>query len=139
MSKESATDLVELSQSLVDAANRRDVEAVMSFFAADAVWEALAVGLERVRGRTAIGGMAEDIFRLYDEYRTEVEELLDLGSGVSFSLVVQKGRLVGGSGFVQMRTGVVMLRDGGLITRMASYLDLDEARAAAERLAEERG
>jgi ketosteroid isomerase-like protein len=40
MTEESATpDLVELSRQRLEAVNRRDLEAVMSFFAADAVWD----------------------------------------------------------------------------------------------------
>jgi ketosteroid isomerase-like protein len=141
MSEESTTpDLVELNRRLVEAWNRRDIEAVMSFFASDAVWDRpLAPGDERLRGRTAIRGWLEESFRPYEEWAMEVEELLDLGKGVSFSVAVQKGRLVGSSGFLKTRLASVVVRDGDLIVRIESYLDIDEARAAAERLAEERG
>jgi ketosteroid isomerase-like protein len=132
-------DLVELSRSFVDAANRRDVEALMSFFAPDAVWEALGPGDERLRGPTAIRGMLEDWFGPYEQYEVEVEELLDLGYGVVLMLAEHKGRLVGSSAFVQWRQGFVTLYVGDLIERVTSYPDVDEARAAAERLAEERG
>jgi ketosteroid isomerase-like protein len=124
---------------LVEAWNRRDIEAVMSLFAPDAVWEGLAPGDERLRGLTAIRGVVEDLLRPYEEVEAEVEELLDLGNGVWFSVAVQKGRLVGASGFVQMRLAFVGLRDGDLIERLAFYADIDEARAAAEHLAEELG
>jgi ketosteroid isomerase-like protein len=68
-------DLVEGTRRWVDATNRRDVDAMMSFFAPDAVWEALGAGDERLRGLTAIRGMLEDWFRPYDDYEIEVEEL----------------------------------------------------------------
>jgi ketosteroid isomerase-like protein len=140
MTEESTTpDLLELSRRFVDTANRRDVEALMSFFAPDAVWEALGPGDERLRGPTAIRGMLEDWFGPYEQYEVEVEELLDLGYGVVLMLAVHEGRLVGSSAFVQWRQGFVTLFDGDLIVRVTSYLDVDEARAAAERLAEERG
>ena len=71
--------------------------------------------------------------------RAADQELLDLGKGVSFSVAVQKGRLVGSSGFVQTRLASVVLRDGDLIVRIVSFLDINQPRAAAERLAEERG
>jgi hypothetical protein len=70
--------------------------------------------------------------------RAADQELLDLGKGVSFSVTVQKGRLVASSGYVQTRLASVGLRDGDLIVRIASFLDINQARAAAERLAEER-
>jgi hypothetical protein len=82
--------------------------------------------------------MLEDWFRPYEQYEAEVEELLDLGSGVAFIVAVHNGRLVGGSAAVQWRQGFVLLYDGDLIGRIASYRDIDEARAAAERLAEDR-
>jgi uncharacterized protein (TIGR02246 family) len=138
MSEES-TDLVELNRRLVDAWNRRDIEAVMSLFAPDAVWDRpLAPGDEALRGLTAIRGWLEESFRPYEEWDMEVQELRDLGNGVSFSVAVQKGRLVGSSGFIQARLASVVLRDDGLIVRIVSYLDPDEARATAERLAAER-
>jgi ketosteroid isomerase-like protein len=131
-------DLVELARSLVDATNCRDVEAMMSFFAPDAVWDALGPGDELLRGPTAIRAMLKDWFRPYEEYEAEVEELVDLGCGVVFSAGVNKGRMVGSSAVVQWRQGFVVLYDGDLVVRIASYGDVDEARAAADRLAEER-
>jgi ketosteroid isomerase-like protein len=140
MAEEPTTpDLVELTRRWVDATNRRDAEAMMSFFAPDAVWDALGPGDERLRGPTAIRAMLEDWFRPYEEYEAEVEDLLDLGCGVAFAVAVHKGRLVGSSAVVRWRQGFVVLYDGSLILRIASYGDVDEARTAAERLAEERG
>jgi ketosteroid isomerase-like protein len=138
--EESTTpDLVELLGRWVSVINRRDVDASMSFFAPDAVWEALGAGDERLLGLTAIRGMLEDWFRPYDDYEIEVEELLDLGNGVVFSVAVNKGRPINSNAFAQWRQGFVVLMDDDLIGRIISYRDLDEARATAERLAEERG
>ena len=56
MSQESTTpDLVELTRRLHKAANRRDFDAVVSFFAPDAVYESVGMrtsfeGLTAVRG-----------------------------------------------------------------------------------------
>jgi hypothetical protein len=69
----------------------------------------------------------------------EVDELLDLGNGVVLIACNQKGRLAARSAFVQLLIGLVVLLDGDLAIRLASYLDIDEAHATAERLAEERG
>jgi ketosteroid isomerase-like protein len=132
-------DLEELMRRWIDATNRRDVEAMMSCVASDAVWDALGPGDERVRGLTAIRAMLEDWFRPYEEYEAEIEELMGLGSGVAFIVAVHKGRLVGSSAVVQWRQGFVVLYDGDLIVHIASYTDVDEARATAEQLAEQRG
>jgi hypothetical protein len=64
---------------------------------------------------------------------------LDLGSGVGFAVLVQRGRPVGSTGFVQLRQGFVAWVENGLVARITTYPDVDEARAAAERLAAERG
>jgi ketosteroid isomerase-like protein len=139
MPEESTTpDLDELNRRYVEAWNRRDVEAVMSSFAPDAECEATGVA-EHVRGLTAIRGHVEDLLRPYEEYQVRLEEFVDLGNGVSFSVTLHRGRLVGGSGVVQMRFGAVVLREGGRIMRVRTSSDIDEARAAAERLAQERG
>jgi hypothetical protein len=53
-------------------------------------------------------------------------------------VIVQKGRVAGSSGSVQLRYGAVTEWVDGLIVRNTTYTDIDEARAAAERLAEER-
>ena len=68
----------------------------------------------------------------------EFEDVLDLGNGVVFLVAVEKGRLVGSTGVVQQRQGWVVTVVDGLIVRITSYTDIDEARAAAERLAQER-
>ena len=51
----------------------------------------------------------------------------------------QRGRLPGSTGWVQTRIADVVTWAGGLIERQTAYTDVDEARAAAERLAQERG
>ena len=50
-----------------------------------------------------------------------------------------KGRPVGSSGYVQLRYASVSEWVDGLIVRATFYLDIDEARVAAERLAESKG
>lgn len=45
MPEESTTsDLVELIRDAFEAVNRRDLDAVMGFYAPDAVWEAVSLG-----------------------------------------------------------------------------------------------
>jgi hypothetical protein len=87
----------------------------------------------------AIRGFWQDWFASYEEHWFGQEEVLDLGNGVVFSVVIQKARLVGSSGEVRLRSGVVGEWAHGLIVRVTLYPDIDEARAAAERLAESRG
>jgi hypothetical protein len=58
---------------------------------------------------------------------------------VGLAVYLQRGRPAGSSRFVELRyAGVGLWRDG-LIERLKLYTDVDEARAVAERLAQERG
>jgi ketosteroid isomerase-like protein len=61
--------------------------------------------------------------------------------GGVFAVVSQTAPPVGVTGYVQQREGWVCEWDEGLIARITTYpeADIDEARAAAERVAEERG
>ncbi len=139
MPEESTTpDLVELSLRFVDAWNRRDIEAAVTLLAPEATWNAAGVGEVRLQGRAAIRTFIEDWLRPYEEFTVEVEQVRDLGNGVAFTVVASKGRLVGGSGFLEMPFGIAGVSDGDRIMSAATYLDIDEGRAAAERLAEER-
>ena len=138
MSEESTTpDLVELVRRLDEAANRLDFDAAVSVYAPDAVWEGRASGMT-FEGRTAIRGFWEDFAPAYEEFEFGREETLDLGNGVIFEVILQKGRPVASIGYVQLRYATVAVWAKGLIERVTLYSDPDEARAAAERLAESR-
>ena len=54
-------------------------------------------------------------------------------------MIVVTGRPVGSSGEVRFRYGIVAIWTNGVIEQDMRNVDVDEARAAAERLAEERG
>ena len=137
MPEESTTpDLVELGRGLFEAVNRRDFDAVMSFFAPNAVWE--STYLEASEGVAAISSVFEDLLAPYEEFEMLIEENRNLGNGVTLTGGVARGRLVGSSGHVQRRYAFVTTWAEDVIERLKMYTDIDEARAAAERLAEER-
>jgi uncharacterized protein (TIGR02246 family) len=138
MSEESTTpDLVELMGRAFEAANRRDLDAVASSFAEDATFDGRALG-DHFEGRAAIRSFVEEWFGAYEELAYRFEEVRDLGNGVVFTVVVQDGRPAGSAGQLRQREGWVFVWAQGLIARLA-ISEVDEARAAAERLAEERG
>ena len=118
----------------VEALNRRDLDGVMSSVAEDAVLDGRADLLE---GRATIRGFIDDWFGAYDELKYELEEVSHLGGGVVFAVVTQDVRLVGSAGRIRQREGWVYLCVGGSIARLTTS-EVDEARDAAERLAEER-
>jgi uncharacterized protein (TIGR02246 family) len=138
MSGESATpDLVELMGRAIEAANRRDLDAVAGSFAEDATFDGRALG-DHFEGRAPIRSFLEDWFGTYEELEFGLEEVRELGNGVVFAVAVQSGRPAGGAGHVRQREGWVLVWVGGLIARL-TISGVDEARAAAERLAGERG
>ena len=140
MAEESTTpDLVELWRRVVDALNSGDFDSVMSFYAPDAVWQTTLVTLD---GSAAIQERLEEWFGAFDELEFELEEILDLGNGVTFTVVNQRARPAGTSssgGYIQRQEALIGVWHEGMVTRVTTFLDIDEARAAAERLAEERG
>jgi ketosteroid isomerase-like protein len=140
MSEESTTpDLVERMRLVVAAASRRDLDALMTFYAPDAVLDFSDSGMGTFEGVDAVRGLIEDWFSIYESYETTADEILRLGENVLLTINTQVARLPGGSGSVRLHDAYVFLFEDGLIARHTAYRDIDEARAAAERLAEERG
>jgi ketosteroid isomerase-like protein len=128
-------DLVELVRKQLEALDRRDLDGVMNSVAEDSVLEGRVENF--LEGRAAIRRFLEDWFRAWEELDFELEEVSDLGGGVVFAVVIQDGRPVGGDGRVRQREGWVYLWVGGSIARLTTS-EVDQARAAAERLAEQR-
>jgi ketosteroid isomerase-like protein len=140
MPEESTTsDLAALIQRIVDAANTWDLDAAMTCYAPDGVYDMSPVGLGIREGRAAIREHFQEWWGGYEEYEHELEELQDLGEGIVFVTAVQRGRLPGSAGWVQLRYPVVGTVRDCLIERITVYTDIDQARAAAARLAESRG
>ena len=139
MSEESTTpDLVALVRRLNEAINRGDWDAVESYYAPDAV-SVLTEGVGTFEGAAAIRGVYEEAVSFADDVHVENEEIIDLGNGVTFVVNLITGHPVGSSGELRMRTGNVVSWTEAVIERETGYMDIDEARAAAERLAKERG
>jgi ketosteroid isomerase-like protein len=140
MTEESTTpDMLATTRQSNEAISRRDFGAVVAIFWPDAALDTSPVGMGVFEGREAIRGFYEDWFGSYEDFEQVIEEAQDLGGDVGLALYLQRGRPAGSSGFVELRyAGVGIWRDG-LVERLTLYTDIDEARVAAERLAEERG
>ena len=123
------------------AANRGELDAVPSYLARDSVWDTSRVGIGVFEGVATIRRFLEDWFCSYEELQIVIDELLDVGSGVVLTVTRQMARPVGTTGYIQQREGWVWVWVDGLCASVTVYPEavIDEARAAAERLAEERG
>ena len=130
-------DIVELSRQVFGAMVGRDFGAVEGFYAPDAIYRGEQVGT--YEGAAAIRGLFEDMLSPYEEFHGEVEEIVDLGNAVVFAVISANGRPAGSSAFAQVRLAGAAVWANGVIERQTAYLDIDEGRAVAERLAQERG
>jgi ketosteroid isomerase-like protein len=139
MSEEPASpDLVELARASVEAANRRDFDALMSFAAPDVVYDTSPSGFGVYEGQAAIRAFITGYWEAFEDLRFELEEVLDLGNGVIFSVNRQHARPVGSAADIQAREAHVTEWAEGMVVRVTVYNDIDEGRAAARRLAESR-
>ena len=135
--KSTTPDMLATTRRSNDAIIRRDFDAVIAIFWPDAALDTSPVGMGVFQGREAIRGFYEDWFGSYEDFGQVIGEARDLGSDVGLAVYLQRGRPAGSSRFVELRyAGVGIWRDG-LIERLKLYTDIDEARAAAERLAQE--
>ena len=140
MTGESTTrQALELVRGLFEAAHdRHDLDAALRFYAPDCVVEQEMGTLD---GVSALRAFLEEWLASYEEIEWELEEVLDLGNGVGFAVIRMHGRPIGSSGYVQMRLASVAAWTEGLVVWERHYTetDIEKARAAAERLAQERG
>jgi ketosteroid isomerase-like protein len=137
MPDESGTpDLVELTRQAIESVGRRDPDAGMSMYGPDSVWDVSAMGIGIYTGAAAIRREMESWLGAFEDLDVRIEEIQNLGNETTFSVVSQSGRPIGSSGKVHMRFASVTQWSGQVIVRVTSYTDIDEARAAAERIAE---
>ena len=137
-------DPEEAVRRIVEALNRRDFDAALSLYTPDVVFELAPGGIGVLQGGYALIGHEamrkswEDFIESFHDFEIDNKDHRDLGSGVTFGDLIQRGRPHGSDGFVESRFGVVATWRDGRIARATSYEDVDQARADAERLAEER-
>ena len=141
MSEKSATrDPVELTRRFYETMDRDwDFDALAGFFASDAVWDLSGSHLGVYEGVAAIGDFLVSYWATWEDHHHEIEEILDFGHGVLSVGIWEDGCPRGSDRRVQARHLQVFEWVQGEIVRITGYPDIDEARAAAERLAEERG
>ena len=136
MAEESTTpDLVGLTRYMFDAANRQDFDAALAFYVPHAFWRGT---VDDAEGVAAIRDLWVSYFSAFEEMRWILDDVVDVGEGVVLVDSRQVGRLVGGAALAERRAFVYEFVDGRVV-RATDYTDVNEARGAAERLAEERG
>lgn len=127
-------DLVELTRSAFAAANEGDFDALMECLGPESVFDVSSWGFGTYQGRRAIRRFLEDWIGSFDEYEREAEEMLDLGNGIIYAAAVTRGVPAGRREHIRLPGASVFVWTDGMIARVINYRDLEEARAAAERL-----
>jgi ketosteroid isomerase-like protein len=123
---------VELAKGLIDAFNKREIDAFAAITTPDFEWTTSmsAVEGEIFRGREGIDTYFERMHQAWEEFRSIASEYRDLGDRVLWV-----GRLEGqgrGSGVpVDAALDVLFAFRGGEISQMRSFLDHGEALRAA--------
>jgi hypothetical protein len=86
----------------------------------------------------AIRAFIEDWHAAFARVAAELEEVVDIGGGVQFVVWTLTAATPGSSAELRLRFASLTTIVGGLLVNIRNYSDVDEARAAAERLAQER-
>ena len=95
-------------------------------------------GLDVYTGAGAIRAFTDDWLGTLSEFAVKVDQIEDFGNGVvCVEQVAHRERTPGG--FIELPSSLVAVWDRGLLARVTLYPAPDEAGAAAERLAQERG
>jgi ketosteroid isomerase-like protein len=138
MAEESTTpELVERVRRILDAANREDWDAILAYYASDAVWD--TEGMGTFEGPARIRGFWEDWWGSYERLQIDVLEVREIGNGVVLAAFHFQGPPKGTTAEAQTYIALVYEWVHGAIAHVTTYFDIDTGRAAAERLADKRG
>ena len=132
-------DNVEIVRRWIDTYNRRDYDASTDLLAPDVVFDASHRGFGIFEGLALVRRVGEAWVKTFDEFEMDLREVSDLGGGVVLTVQLTRGRPPGTTAYVEGWEAYVVVLEDGVILRYTNYTDIDEARAAAERLAESRG
>jgi ketosteroid isomerase-like protein len=129
---------LELTQRSFEAADSGDYDWMISFYGPDSVFDMAPWGLGTYRGLSAIKSFFEDWIGSFEEFEMKLEEAVDLGGGVVFTIARQRARSAGSRDPLVIRHAAVSVWERGLIARVTNYADLEVGRSVAEQLAASR-
>jgi ketosteroid isomerase-like protein len=132
-------DVVALTRAFGKVAG--DVDGEMAFYGVNSVYDLSPMGIGVYEGRAAIRAFLAGWMASYEEYEEEMQEVTDLGNGIAFAAVRESAIPLGSAAQARVHSvyGFAVVWVDGKIARITAYPNADEARAAAERLAGERG
>jgi ketosteroid isomerase-like protein len=125
---------VQIAKGVVDAFNRRDVDAIFECVNQDVEWfpaMPVTIGGGVLRGREGIESYIREVNDTWDEYRVVGQDFRDLGGDQVLVLSRVEGRGTGSGGLVDAAMGQIFDFRDGKIARVRTYLDHGEALRAA--------
>jgi ketosteroid isomerase-like protein len=125
---------VEIARRVIDAFNRRDVDAIFECVNQDVEWlpaMPVTIGGGVLRGREGIESYIREVNDTWDEYRVVAQDFRDLGGDQVLVLSRVEGRGTGSGGLVDAAMGQIFDFRDGKIARVRTYLDHGEALRAA--------
>ena len=118
--------------------NLREYRSLQELFAPDAALDLTRQGLGTYEGPEAIRSFCEGWIEVYEDFVLTAADLVAFGD-VVLTVNRHSGRLRDSSAPVILDNAWVFVCHDNAIARWTAYNDVDEARAAADRLAKERG
>jgi ketosteroid isomerase-like protein len=124
---------VELVRKSIDAVNRGDLDAWMSFLSPDVVWESQTIrGVTPVfRGRAEARAWLEQFRELFEEIHLEIEQITALGDERVLSGYTEIGRGAGSGAPTEQKVWSILWVAEGLIKRRQSFPTREKALEAA--------
>jgi hypothetical protein len=136
---EESPDVLALTRAFAEVGG--SVEDEMAFYGPNPVYDLSPMGIGIFEGHAAIRAFLEGWMASYADYEEELLDVRDLGKGICFAAIRESARPLGSDAHtrIQSRYGFAVVWVDGKIERLTAFPTVDEARAAAERLAQERG
>ena len=140
MSHEPTTSTaLEQARRSFEAADSGDYEWMISFYAPDSIFDMAPWGLGTYEGLVAIKAFFKDWIGAFDEFEMTLEEMHDLGGGVTFAVARQRALAARSHTPLRLQHAAITVWSGGVAVRVTNYRDIDRARQIAERIREGSG
>jgi len=124
--------IVQIAKQVIDAFNRRDVDAIFECVNPDLEWlPAMPFGGGPLRGREDIESYVREVSDSWEEYRVVAEDFRVLDDERVLVLSRIEGRGAGSGGLVDAAMGQIFDFRDSKISRVRTYLDHGEALRAA--------
>ena len=125
---------VDLVRELTEAANRRDLDAIVALLSPDVVWEVhpeLPGAQESYRGRAEVRQLITEFFEVGESNHTQLEEIADLSGGRVLAETLLTGRGKSSGVPVELHYWQLFSVTQGKIARRQVFTDRDKALESA--------